>query len=26
LTRQIIKTRIATGLPDFSFLRGSHLE
>src|SRR6266496_1495873 len=26
LTRQIIKTRVATGLPDFPFLRGSHLD
>jgi hypothetical protein len=25
LTRQVIKTRVATGLPDFPFLRGSHL-
>ena len=25
LSRQIIKVRVATGLPDFPFLRGSHL-
>jgi hypothetical protein len=25
LPRQVIKTRFATGLPDFPFLRGSHL-
>jgi hypothetical protein len=24
LTRQIIKARLTTGLPDFPFLRGSH--
>jgi hypothetical protein len=24
LPRQIIKARVATGLPDFPFLRGSH--
>jgi uncharacterized protein YuzE len=26
LTRQIIKARVAAGLPDFSLLRGSHLD